>query len=94
VDGLREDRSMSSTDIFIPNGDSRTDTAVLLVGTAEEYGIDQSTIRATNGGFWINEALADLIYEDEVVPEDEPVATKTSSNRAAKNDSKEESSGN
>lgn len=79
-------------DIFIPDGDSRRDTAVLLVGTAEEHDIDQSTIRATTGGFWINEALADLIYGDDE-PEPEPTPKTTSSNRAGKKDSKEENSG-
>lgn len=83
-------------DIFIPNGDSRTDTAVLLVGTAEEHDIPQSSIRATTGGFWVSEDLADLIYGDE--PEVETTkttttTTKASSNRAAKKDSKEENSG-
>lgn len=59
---------------FVPDGDSRKDTAVLLVGTAEEYGIDQSSIKAVQGGFRITEELADVLYSDtkESEPETEP----------------------
>lgn len=82
---------MNESTVFVPNGDSRTDTAVLLVGTAEEHGVDQRSIKATVGGFWVTEELADLVYaevdeEPEPEPEPEPVKTptKTSGNRAAK----------
>lgn len=53
-------------DVFVPNGDSRQETAVLLVGTAEEFNLSQRHIRAdrARGGFWISEALADIVYED------------------------------
>jgi hypothetical protein len=64
---------------FVPNGDSRRDTAVLLVGTATEYGIDQHSIKAVGGGFRITEELAAVLYdEDEHTQE-------PSGNRAAKN---------
>ena len=71
---------------FVPDGASRTDTAILLVGTATEFGISQRDIRATTGGFYISAALADVIYS-----EPEPVKkapTKTSGNRAAKNNNR------
>lgn len=50
--------------VFVPNGDSRRDTATLLVGTAEEFGISQKSIRSTSKGFFITEELADKVYED------------------------------
>lgn len=51
--------------VFVPNGESREDTATLLVGTAHEYGIDQSEIKAVQGGFYISEALSEWVYGDE-----------------------------
>lgn len=74
-------------DVFVPNGDSRRETAVLLVGTAEEYGISQRSIKTAPGGFFITEELADIVYDDvdkDVAPEPEPTK-KASGNRAAKN---------
>lgn len=55
--------------VFVPNGDGRHETAVLLVGTAEEFGLSQRHIRAdrARGGFWISDALADIVYDG---PED------------------------
>ena len=50
---------------FVPNGDSRQETAILLVGTASEYGIDQREIRATSGGFYISDRLADLLVDED-----------------------------
>lgn len=52
------------TPYFVPNGADREETAVLLVGTAREFGLSQRSIRVTVGGFKISEELADLIYED------------------------------
>lgn len=49
---------------FVPDGDSRQDTAVLLVGTADEYGIDQRNIRAARGGFRISQSVADALGLD------------------------------
>lgn len=91
--------------VFVPNGASRKDTATVLVGTADEYGIDQRSIRATRGGFYVTDELADLIYADEDAADEgaadggaadegtkpAPSKTKTSGNRAAKkNTSKKE----
>jgi hypothetical protein len=48
---------------FIPNdaaGDRRR-TAVLLVGTADEKGIDQRDIATTHTGFYISDAVADAL---------------------------------
>lgn len=75
---------------FVPNGDSRRETAILLVGTADEYGIDQRSIRSVSGGFYISEELADVLYAEDDGQQDEAPApeaepTKTSGNRAAKN---------
>lgn len=52
---------------FVPSdaAGSRKETAVLLVGTAREYDIDQHSILAAQGGFWITADLARLVFEDE-----------------------------
>lgn len=91
---------MSEHTHFVPNGDSRKNTAILLVGTADEYGIGQESIRAVGAGFYITEELASIISED--TAEAEPKADsksdtkstakkaaskKTSGNRAAKKNS-------
>lgn len=59
---------------FVPNGASRRETAILLVGTAEEHGIDQRSIRATPSGFFVSEELADILWGDDaggaLAPED------------------------
>lgn len=84
---------MFEHDVFVPNGDSAQDTAVLLVGTAAEFGLDQRSIKATSRGFLITEELADLIYgtADEPEPDPKPAkAKKSSDNRVGKNSSKTE----
>ena len=63
--------SKASHPYFIPNGDSREDTAVLLVGTADEAGIDQRGIQAVPGGFNITPEVARAAYGDEFV-DDQP----------------------
>lgn len=67
--------------VFVPNGDSRQDTAILLVGTAKEFGVPSREIAATQGGFRISQRLSDIIYSESA----EQSAPKTSGNRAAKN---------
>lgn len=63
---------------FVPNGYSRKETAILLVGTADEYGIDQRAIRAVLGGFFVSDELADVLGEDaeadEIEESEEPEA--------------------
>jgi len=52
-------------DVYVPPGDSGQEIAVLLTGTAEEFGIPQSHIRSDGrGGFWISDDLADIVYAD------------------------------
>ncbi len=63
--------SKASHPYFIPNGDSREDTAVLLVGTADEAGIDQRAIQAVPGGFNITPEVARAAYGDAFV-DDQP----------------------
>jgi hypothetical protein len=90
---------------FVPNGDNRRDTATILLGTAQEHGLDDSReVVAVQGGFYISDKLADVLYDEGVSEEPEPkpeskpkakakkrtTTTKTSGNRAAKNDSEEE----
>ena len=77
---------------FVPNGTgdySRSDLAILLIGTAQEFGIDKSSIRSTSTGFFIPQALADVLYDDgdeepEPAPKKATSTKKTSGNRAAK----------
>lgn len=65
---------------FIPNdhSGSRQETAVLLIGTAREFGIDTHEVRTARGrtGFNISDRLADVLDDEQ---------TKTSGNRAEKN---------
>lgn len=49
---------------FVPDVGQRKETAILLVGTAKEAGIDPRSIKMVQGGFWITEELADLVFED------------------------------
>jgi hypothetical protein len=81
---------------FVADGDSRQDTAILLVGTAREFGIPQRDIAAVRGGFRISQALADVLYDEgqdepepvqpdpepEPEPEPEPVKTSTTSTKS------------
>lgn len=74
--------------LFVPNGDSRKQTAILLVGTADEFGIDQRAIKSVGNGFLISDELAAVLYaEDE---QNSKPTKKASGNRAAKKNSKEE----
>ena len=71
---------------------SRKDTAALLVGTAREFGIDQHDIKTASRGFYISDALADILEaettEDDAVSGNEQSTNKTSGNRAGKNSNK------
>jgi len=53
-------------DYFVPNSvfGTRQDTATALTGAADEFGISQRAVRATQGGFWIDEALAEKVFND------------------------------
>jgi len=78
---------------FVPDGDSRRDTAVLLVGTAREYDLGDRAVSATQGGFYISDELADLLYdeqEEEAGTDPEPSKKNTSGNRAAKTSTAEQ----
>lgn len=85
---------------FVPDGDSRQETAVLLVGTADEFGIHQRSIQPTRGGFNITDEMAEALGAEPAPdePVEEPVgsdieaalaetAPKPSGRRTAKNDS-------
>lgn len=60
--------------VFVPFGDNRKETAVVLVGTAREFGIHQRAVLAAAGGFWITEELAAHVFEDQAsdAPKPEP----------------------
>jgi hypothetical protein len=57
---------------FVPNGDNRQDTAVYLLAAAKDHGMDETrVVAATQGGFYISDALADALGEEpEVTTED------------------------
>lgn len=55
---------------------SSQETAILLVGTAREFGIPQWEIAMDRGGFRISDRLHSVLYDEGVFD------TKTSGNRA------------
>ena len=69
---------------FVPNGSAlaatpdqpltRRDLAVVLVGSAEEYGFDQRSIRTTPNGFYVSDEQYKLLFEDGVETEAGPGA--------------------
>jgi hypothetical protein len=69
--------------VFIPDGGDRKATAYVLVEAAEQNGLPQSHVRsdASRRGFWISDALADIVYDDSA--EEEP-APKTPAKAPAK----------
>lgn len=74
---------------FVADGESRHETAVLLIGTAQEHDIDPSLVKAVPGGFRIPETLADVLYSESDKPK-KGASKKASGNRAAKNDNSKE----
>lgn len=59
---------------FVPNGDNRKDTAILLVGLVREHGLSHRSIQVTPSGFYVSDELADILESEgtEVeVPEEE-----------------------
>ena len=47
---------------FVPNGDSRRDTAVLLLDAARDNGLDETrAVVAAQGGFYVSDDLADAL---------------------------------
>lgn len=68
---------------------TRKDTASLLVGTAREFGISQHDIKSSPRGFYISDALADILEAEAEADEvSGNTDTKTSGNRAGKNSKK------
>jgi hypothetical protein len=48
-----------SNEVFVPYGDSASDTATLLLAAAEEKGLDPGVVKSTSdGGFRVEKALA------------------------------------
>lgn len=50
---------------FVPDGDSRVETAKILVDAATKNGIDQRSIQAAQGGFRVTDELADVLYTED-----------------------------
>lgn len=49
---------------------TRKETAILLVGTADEYGIDQHSVRMVRGGFRVTQEMADALGIEDDEAED------------------------
>ena len=49
---------------FVPDGKSRRDTAVLLVGTAAEFGLSDQHVFAVQRGFYISDELVAVLYAE------------------------------
>lgn len=50
---------------FVPNGESRKDTAILLVGLVREKGLSPRSIRVTPSGFFVSDELADILGSED-----------------------------
>lgn len=47
-------------------GADRRETAIILIGTARENDLDDARhVRATTGGFYISDELADILYDED-----------------------------
>jgi hypothetical protein len=65
---------------FVPNGDDATATAQRLVSAADENGIPQRDIKVAEGGFFISDALDEVLFPKKTSGK----TKKSSGNRAAK----------
>lgn len=50
--------------VFVPNGESAQDTAVLLLAEAENQGLPADVVGTTDGGFVVDSELADAAKVD------------------------------
>lgn len=57
--------SKDSHPYFIANDPDAKTTATLLVGTADEFGIDQHDIQKTQGGYNVTEEIARALYGED-----------------------------
>lgn len=51
------------TDVFIPYGENRAETAGWLLGVSEGFGLDPRLVRTTYNGFLISDELADALAQ-------------------------------
>lgn len=66
---------MATNEVFVPSdGASRMETAILLIGTAREAGVDPQSVRTVFNGFYITPEHAAFLDNDGPLdePEDEP----------------------
>lgn len=61
---VAEDEKGQDDFVFVPNGENRRETAIMLVGAADEYGVSQRSIRTTSTGFFITRELADILGDE------------------------------
>lgn len=53
-------------------GADRRDTAIILIGTAREAGLDdQHHVKSTTGGYYISDELADILYDEDAEGDEE-----------------------
>jgi hypothetical protein len=67
---------------FVPDGESRKDAAILLVGTADEAGLDPNSVVAVPGGFRVSQEVSDLL--DGLEPYVDPLEVAVAEALAAK----------
>jgi hypothetical protein len=58
------------TGTVLPNGSTK-DTAVLLIGMAEEWGFPYDSVFASSGGFYVSDDLAAVLVSEGLLPYDE-----------------------
>ncbi len=72
---------------------SVTDTAVWLVGTMHEHGLDSHSVVRSDSGFWITPQLADILRGDDEEPEAEPEVVEGPEVKKTRRNSKKNASG-
>lgn len=59
--------------VFVPNGDSGRDTAVLLIGSAKDAEVDTKSVQKVSGGYLVPFDLVEYLVDEGVIydPDDE-----------------------
>lgn len=74
-------------DVFVSDGDSRQDTAVLLLDAQEKLGLEVGVVQSTEGGFNVPQEVADKAgadYEGKKKPAKKTAAKKTAAKKSSK----------
>jgi hypothetical protein len=71
------------SNVFVPYGDSAQDTATLLLAEADKGDLDPAVVRSVQGGFMVEQDLADKAGVQYEGGEDKP-AKKTAAKKSSK----------